>query len=746
MGTLLCGLLFLQVSIAFAEDGAAIRRSVGMITLAVQEYSEGILDGRVIDENELAAADAILAQMLREAPSPELDKIHTLVSERASVADVKLAAGVWFETHAIGVEPERPSEHPSIASGERLFARYCTSCHGAEADGAGTLAEHIEGAPPADFTDVEFMGGETQEEFFQAITLGVPGSAMPAWADILGERDRWDLVAYLWSLRGPTEISDDYAESLVVCATCHGNSGGAPNLTEPGALAGISDGELVARVMNSSRHGQQELVDASELVIASRFLAMVESRPGDGDRAVDPKHVSLALRLIAEEYVDAVRDGRVISDVEYGESRLFQARLAADIEKLTADGKLGKNLGAKAAVDALGEAILMREPAAVIETRTAAVADLVLPALGVEAANTATEAMAAVSRIVATARQTAATDPQRASDLLLDAYIEFEPVERRVGARDPGLVAEVERRFSSLRGELGAGRNDVAGFDALSSSLAQVSDAGSAPDSWYGVFIASLLIILREGLEVILVVSALAAYLSKGGHATALRWLYGGAWVGIVISILTAFLLDRMLDNVAVGQEVLEGVTMLIAAGVLFSVSYWLISKVEAKRWQDYIQRSLNHALGQSSNFAMAGVSFLAVYREGFETVLFYRALAVDVAAAPVISGFLAGSVLLAGLWVGITWFSLRIPLKPFFGLTGGLLYLLAFRFMGAGVGELQAAGVLPITPVGWWPNLPILAMSANMETGVVQLLLVVAAALAAAVLWSSRGQDAAAH
>jgi len=142
----------------------------------------------------------------------------------------------------------------------------------------------------------------------------------------------------------------------------------------------------------------------------------------------------------------------------------------------------------------------------------------------------------------------------------------------------------------------------------------------------------------------------------------------------------------------------------------------------------------------------MAGVSFLAVYREGFETVLFYRALAVDVAAAPVISGFLVGSVLLAGLWVGITWFSLRIPLKPFFGLTGGLLYLLAFRFMGAGVGELQAAGVLPITPVGWWPNLSVLAMSANMETGVVQLILLVAAALAAAVLWSSRGQDAAAH
>lgn len=740
LGAVFCLLLVAEFAPAQSEDDRLARRWVGMITLIVQEYSEGVVDGRVVDAGELGAAEAMLDQMSREAPSAELDRIATLVRERAPVSQLREAAAVWFETHAIGVEPERPAEFPSIAAGRVLFSRYCTSCHGDGGDGRGSLAAHVKGPAPADFTDADFMAGETQEEFFQVLTLGVPGTAMPAWGGILGERDRWDLVAFLWTLRGPGGgISAELDERLIVCATCHGDKGGASKLATPGAMADVTDAQLAERAAEGARHGRQEHADSDELVAMARLLAMVDRRPGDADREVDPRHVGLALRLISEEYIDAVRDGNVISDVEYGEARLFHARLTADIDQLISAGKLPESSGARGLVEDLGRAILMREPFATVDARSAAVAEVVFPALGIEPGDESTDALAAVLATVAEARRTAVSDPQRAADMLIDAYIQFEPLERRIGAREPAVVADVERRFSALRGELGAGRNDVAGFDALSASLAALGEADAAPDSWYGIFVASLLIILREGLEVILVVSALAAYLSKGGHTTALRWLYGGAWIGIAISIATALLLDRLLDNVAIGQEILEGITMLVAAAVLFSVSYWLISKVEARRWQDYIQRSLNHALGRGSNAAMAGVAFLAVYREGFETVLFYRALAVDAAAPPVISGFLVGSVMLAILWVGITWFSVRIPLKPFFGLTGGLLYLLAFRFVGAGVGELQAAGVMSITPIAWWPDFSPLAMSPNMETGVLQVMLALAAVLAGTILWMGR-------
>lgn len=732
---------------AHAGDDRAVRRWVGMITLAVQEYSEGVVDGRIVDAAELGIAEQILEQMGDEAPSPELDALMALVADRVAVERIREAAGLWFETHAIGVEPERPSEPPSIVSGEQLYARYCTSCHGADGDGVGPLLSHIEGPEPADFTDAAFMAGETLEEFFQAITLGVPGSAMPAWGEILGERDRWDLVAYLWTLRGTLRgplASDAALEvQLTVCASCHGDAGGAPNLTRPGAMAASSDAQLAERALAGARHGLEGAMSAPELVELARRLSVVEKRASTTDHAVDPKHVALALRLIVEEYVDAVRNGEVVSEIEYGETRLFHARLAADIEKLTADGAIAHGEVAAALTQSLGEAILTRASVDEVEAKALALAEAVLPQLGLALEDEAESAITAVLDTIERARTAAATDPQRAAKMLLDAYLQFEPVERRAGARDPGLVARVERDFSSLRGELGAGRNDAQGFDTLLASIAEVHSAADAPEGWYATFIASLLIILREGLEVILVVSALAAYLSRGGHTAAMRWLYGGAWVGVAVSVVTAFLLDLLLDNVAVGKEILEGATMLVASAVLFSVSYWLISKVEARRWQDYIQRSLNHALGRGSNIAMAGVSFLAVYREGFETVLFYRALAVDAAFPPLAIGFLIGLSLLAALWIAISRFSVRIPLKQFFGLTGGLLYLLAFRFIGTGIGELQEAGVIAITPVGWWPDLAALSMASNMETGAAQLVLVVAAGVAAAVLWMGRGEPA---
>jgi len=735
-------LLLVPASARSADDDREVRRWVGMITWAVQEYSEGVVDGRIVDAAELGVAEQILLQMRAEAPSPELDVITALVADRVPIEQIREAAGLWFETHAIGVEPERPTEPPSIASGARLFARYCTSCHGALADGRGALAEHVEGPEPADFTDVAFMSGETLEEFFQAITLGVPGSAMPAWGEILGERDRWDLVAFLWSLRGSDGAADSVTSKLTVCAGCHGDSGSAPNLTQPGAMADSSDAQLAERARASARHGETDATRLPALVALARRLSVIEQRSGDDSRRVDPRHVALALRLIVEEYVDAVRDGKVVDEVEYGEARLFHSRLVADLEQLTADGVLADNQRAGALAETLGQAILMRESADVVETRALELAEAVLPELGVELEDEQGGAIEAVTRTIERARRTAATEPQRAARLLLDAYLQFEPVERRLGARDPALVGRIEREFSRLRGELGAGRNDAEGFETLLASLDDARNAAAAPKDWTAIFIASLLIILREGLEVILIVSALAAYLAKGGHTAALRWLYGGAGVGVVISIITAFALDVLLDNVAVGQEILEGITMLVAAAVLFSVSYWLISKVEARHWQNYIQRSLNHALGRGSNFAMAGVSFLAVYREGFETVLFYRALAVDSAFSPLAIGFAVGLAALAALWVAISWFSLRIPLKQFFGLTGALLYLLAFRFIGAGIGELQEAGVVTITPIAWWPDLSTLGMAANLETAMAQVILVVAAAIAGALLATGRSDS----
>jgi len=724
-------------------------KQVGLLRVAVQEYREGFDGSTVVEEAELAAAAEILRLVAATAPSAELDRVIQLVAARAPTEQVEAAFGVWFEAYGVGVVPPLPPQRPSVASGARLFARYCTSCHGAGGDGKGTLAALVEGPPPANFTDEAFMSGETPNEFFQVLSYGLPGTAMPEWGPVLSVADRWDLVAFLWGLRESAHVAatTDMAGGAA-CLDCH-DGAKAIDLSAPGALLALSDSRLIDALPQDPEHravgkgasgagpsGAQTVAIARKLGMAADALGAERE---DRDLQVDPRHVLTALRLVAEEYRDAVRERDVISPVEYGEARLFQARVAADVEALATQGRLSQPDKARELVNALAEAIYSkREPSEL----TPIVAKLdeqlsrdVVPDGGGSGDDDA-RTVARVEALVAHAQSRAAADAGSAADTLLDAYMIFEGVERHLAARDAPLASRLERSFALARGELLAGRAAESELASLRTGLMTAHASFKQPTSAWAMFVASLFIILREGFEAILIISALAAYLTKGGHARARRWLYAGAGIGICASFATAGAIELVLGGLGLGQEVLEGATMLLAAVVLFSVSYWLISKVEAQHWQAYIREKLNRALGTGSVFAMAGVSFLAVFREGFETVLFYRALTIGSSnPIPIAAGLALGAAGLVVLYVGIARFSMRIPIKPFFTGTGLLLYVLSFRFLGAGIAELQEAGVLSLTPVSWWPDVSLLDMASNLETGVAQMTLIVAALVAAAVI-----------
>ena len=139
-------------------------------------------------------------------------------------------------------------------------------------------------------------------------------------------------------------------------------------------------------------------------------------------------------------------------------------------------------------------------------------------------------------------------------------------------------------------------------------------------------------------------------------------------------------------------REIIEGVTLLVAVGVLFSVSYWLISQVEAAKWQQFIREKVNDALEHGGGRALAFVAFLAVYREGAETALFYQALFNEGphVALPITLGIVVGFAALAVIFTLFYRFGVRIPLRPFFSVTSVLLYYMAFVFMGKGIRELQ--------------------------------------------------------
>ncbi len=322
----------------------------------------------------------------------------------------------------------------------------------------------------------------------------------------------------------------------------------------------------------------------------------------------------------------------------------------------------------------------------------------------------------------------AAGDRDAALGGAIAAYMQFESLEPALGVRDRGVVADAEKAFASFRAglTLASAVPDRAEVDRALAAAAQTLAAERPSD--LGLAIQAFVIILREGFEAILIVGAIIAFLIKTGRVEARRGVYVGVGVAVGLSLVVALLLEALFVAVPARKEVLEGATMLVAVAVLFSVSYWLVSKLQQGRWEQYLNERMNVALGAGGGLALGGVAFVAVFREGVETVLFYKALnaMAEGATLPVAAGFGVGLLALAVIYVVFTRLGVRIPMRPFFAMTSGILYLMATIFAGAGIAELQAAGVVGTTPLSRIPALPGLGIYPTVETMTAQGLLIV--------------------
>lgn len=317
-----------------------------------------------------------------------------------------------------------------------------------------------------------------------------------------------------------------------------------------------------------------------------------------------------------------------------------------------------------------------------------------------------------------------------AGDMAFDAYIAFEPMESPARARNPGLVATMERLFAEFKAAVRSGdvRAAERSRDAIEANMPSVLELTRPTGSGFEAFWQSLLIILREGLEAILVIGAIVAFLLKTGHRERLRSIWWGVAWGLIASAATAIGLKTVLSAMPASREIIEGATMLVAVAVLFSVSYWLISKVEAAKWQQFIREKVTNALEHGGGKALAFVAFLAVYREGAETALFYQALFNEGprVALPITLGILAGGASLAVIFTLFYRFGVRIPLRPFFGVTSVLLYYMAFVFVGKGIRELQEGNLVSITVIPGAPHVDALGLYPTVETLLAQLVLIV--------------------
>jgi high-affinity iron transporter len=240
-------------------------------------------------------------------------------------------------------------------------------------------------------------------------------------------------------------------------------------------------------------------------------------------------------------------------------------------------------------------------------------------------------------------------------------------------------------------------------------------------------FIQAAVILLREGLEAMLVIAALAGYLTKAGAAHRVQALYGGALVAVAASFVAAWLFAVL--NSGDHSDVLEGVVILVAAALMLYVSGWLMVKQDPKGWQQFLSQKADQAISQDTVWAIGALAFFAVFREGAETVLFINALATSEGgwSAGLFAGLAAAAVALAVIFYFINLIAKRIPLRPLFVVTSAFLFVMAIKFIGEAIQEFQEQAYITVTNVKGSAFLSAIGLNATMEALTIQGLVMLA-------------------
>ena len=299
-------------------------------------------------------------------------------------------------------------------------------------------------------------------------------------------------------------------------------------------------------------------------------------------------------------------------------------------------------------------------------------------------------------------------DYDRAHDLAVSAYLDgFELIENSLDARDQTLRKQIETTLIGLRQAI-TNPDDSAALDRIMAvAFAQLDGAeqllNGASLSAAALFSASLVILLREGLEALLVIIALMTILMRIDRQDTLKYVHIG-WVGALLAgIATWWVAQSLITISGASREVMEGVAAALAAVVLLYVGIWMHSKTHAAHWQAFIQARIDSTLGSGTLWGLAALSFVTVYREVFETVLFYQSLLTQVVATPVtpvVGGFVVGVLILLALAWALVKYSVKLPIAQFFATTTYLLLALSFVLAGKSVSALQEAAMVAIWPM----------------------------------------------
>ena len=310
-----------------------------------------------------------------------------------------------------------------------------------------------------------------------------------------------------------------------------------------------------------------------------------------------------------------------------------------------------------------------------------------------------------------------AGDAQAAHTLARTAYLDsYEYVEIPLRAIDPDFTLEVEFQFAELRSLIREGAEygrvqeaAVAIKRNLDESERIVSGTGTLAPTI--AFTSSFAVIFREGLESVLILGAIITYLEASRNHRFKRYINYGVVAALGATVLTWVVASYIIEISGANRELIEAVAALSATAVLFYVSFWVLNKIEHRKWMEFVKAKVWQATTTGSVTVFVMLAFFTVYREGFETVLFYQAM-LGLARHMELyvgAGFAAGMAALLVLYYVMRRLGRRLPLRALFGLTMGVGAYLSIAFLGNGIRELQVLDIVPTTSlIGTVPRLDI--------------------------------------
>ena len=308
-------------------------------------------------------------------------------------------------------------------------------------------------------------------------------------------------------------------------------------------------------------------------------------------------------------------------------------------------------------------------------------------------------------------------DTQAAYASARSAYLDsYEYVEIPLRAIAPDFTFEVEYQFATLRNQIndGASIEDIATTiisleRSLDESERLVSGTGTIAPMI--AFISSFSIIFREGLEAVLILGAIITYLEASRNHKFKKYVHYGIGLAIGATAVTWVIASYIIEISGANRELIEAIAALSATAVLFYVSFWILNKIEHKRWMEFVKAKVFQASAAGGTSVFIMLSFFTVYREGFETVLFYQAMFsfAKYMEFYVGLGFILGIVSLLGIYFGFRKLGKRLPLRALFGLTMGIGAYLSIAFLGNAIREFQVLDFIPYTSMlGTIPRLDI--------------------------------------